>query len=70
MNAQQFFDGLILIAVTFSGWVFIRQEKIYDRMSEFPNIFARRDDLKTLEEQILEMLHRIEDKVDNKADKS
>lgn len=44
-------------------------KELATRIDNLPNVFARRDDVKDIAERIEAGLHRIEAKLDSKADK-
>lgn len=77
MEGQQLFNGIITVGSVMGGWVL---KTIWDTMKdlkqevrtlalEVHQDFARRDDVKDAIREIKEMLVRIFDKLDDKADK-
>lgn len=77
MDFQTLFNGALGLAFIFIGW-FLRavwdavstlQKDLKDLESKMPSTYVRRDDYHMDIREIKEMLLRIADKLDHKADK-
>lgn len=55
------------------GWIVKDQmsevKKLRDRLDELPNVYARRDDVKDMQRQVMDRLDQIYHLVEKKADK-
>lgn len=73
MDWQHGFDVVLAIAFAMVGWIVKamheRLNKHENWFSELPDMYARRDDVKDMKQEMLTVLNRIENKLDNKADK-
>ena len=77
MDFQTLFNGALGLAFIFIGW-FLRavwdavstlQKDLKELEGKMPSIYVRRDDYHIDIREIKEMLLRISDKIDSKADK-
>lgn len=68
MDLQTLFN--IAVGLIGSLWAFLMKlaedeiKSIKEEQKELPNIYARRDDVKTMKDEIITLLQRIEDKVE------
>jgi hypothetical protein len=73
LDWQHGFDVLLGIVATLGVWIVKamheRLNKHDEQLDELPGIYARRDDVKEMKQEMLAVLVRIENKLDNKADK-
>lgn len=78
MGPQDIFNALIGLGSAIGGWVLkVIWDSLKDLKAEIKELtlevhqdFARRDDFKDAIKEIKEMLYKISDKLDDKADKS
>ena len=73
MDYQTLFNLAVTVAAFFAGWTFNRIYTAIDRLDkdvrEIPNVYVRKDDYKDDIREIRDLLGKIFDKLDNKADK-
>lgn len=80
MDAQALFNAVITLLGIFAGFLLkstydaireLRQSDghLHERINAIPSTYARRDDVMHIVGDIKSILVRIEDKLDNKADK-
>ncbi|MGI9158919.1 MAG: hypothetical protein ACR2K1_04120 [Saprospiraceae bacterium] len=73
MDYQVLFNLAILIAGFFGGWILSNISKAIERLDadvrELPQFYVAKDDYRQSLERIENMLERIFDKLDGKADK-
>ena len=74
MDSQSLINALMGLAGFFGGWTINSLTKaiakIEDRLQEMPDKYVAKDDYKDDIKSIHEMLNKIFDKLDGKADKS
>lgn len=69
-GGQALFDIIAGLAAAFGGWILklivndIRDLK--QKQDKMPDVYARRDDVKDMKEELVNYLQRIEDKMDKK----
>jgi len=73
VDYQTLFNMAVTIAAFFGGWVLNRIYSAIDRLDEdvreFPHAYVSKDDYRNDMREIKEMLGKIFDKLDGKADK-
>lgn len=80
MDAQTLFNAVVSLASVLGGVMLksiydaitsLREEDgaLHDRINSLPGTYMRRDDFLNFASDIKETLHRIESKIDGKADK-